>query len=180
MSLKEEDLKRQWNKAISHPEVTNYWINSDLFNPELQDSIWYGSDEIVLEIKYMNRFTFIIRGVGDIDMEWFEKDEEVADDKCSSFDEYEIRTWLGDHKIFSDTDMAKAIDVEKLVFDNNNWFQAELYDCKEDEYISDNWDSTWDTEPVNVDSEGVMEYIREYLRELLDEEEGHHIMAEFD
>ena len=180
MVLEEEDLKRQWKIAINHPEVTNYWINSDLFNPELQDSIWYGSDETVLEIKYMNRFIFEIRCVGDIDMEWLEEDEKVTDDKCYSSDEYEIRTWLGDHKIFSDTDMAKAIDAGKLVFDNNNWFQAELYDCKENEYISDNWDSTWDTEPVSVDSDGVMEYIREYLKELLDEEESHHIMAGFD
>lgn len=180
MILEEEDLKRQWKKAISHPEVTSYWINPDLFNPELQDSIWYGSDEIVLEIKYMSRFIFTIRSVGDIDMEWFEKDEKATDDTCYSYDEYKIRTWLGEHKIFSDTDMAKAIDAKKLVFNNNNWFQVGLYDCKEDEYISDNWDSIWNTEPVNVDSEGVMEYIREYLRELLDEEEGHHIMAGFD
>ena len=156
------DLEKQWIKVIRHPCITDSWIETALFNPDKQDSVWY--DEVVVSITFMERFIFTIEAIGEVFMRWNNSDaddEELDDDSASRYEIAEDRAaWLERHGIKNDIDFRAC---DKIVIENNNWFEWSVWDNMTDEYFTDEWDSIWEADPVFVDPEAIISLIRKHM-----------------
>ena len=166
LKIKEKILREMWNRAINHPNVTDKWINRNILNPDRQDSVWYEDD--VLSIVYMNRFALHVRALGIVDMRWADG-LDSGEDECDRASPFEREIWLAEHGIHNDAELSSAMD-DKLYFYDNNWFALEIYDEQEERFLTDDWDP-WAPDPVvDINSEEMMEVIREYVMQLVEDE----------
>ncbi len=147
MKAKVEELK-------SNPRVSDFWIDENLFNTDRQNSIWYSGT--VLSFTIDGRYEYSCRAIGDIEISIGEDDIREQMECVSRLTEF-----LEEHNITKDSDITKALDTGDLYFSNNNWFQDEVYDTFEEEYLSEFEYDTSDG-PFLTDLDYLFQCIDEY------------------
>ena len=164
-----EELGNRWKRVINHPAVTEHRIyNSRVFDPDFQSSVWY--DQEVVSITLFNRFEVYIRAAGEVDV----RAEDDDDDRCYTEDEVERAKWFEKKGIMCDNDLGS----DKIYFEDSNWFELCAYDLVGDKHISDDWYydlSTWETYPVDIDVDEVLDLIKDYLKEEVEYESAYHV-----
>ena len=100
------------------------WLQN--FTKDRQDSIWYGDDIVTIVV---GRYHVTIGAYGDIRATI---NGNYYVDKCNSgrFAEY-----LAEEGITNDAELSQAKQNGQIEFDNNNWFEAFVWDDKEKDYV---------------------------------------------
>ena len=129
-----------------------HWLQK--FDNERKDSIWYGGDIVNIEVD--KRYSITIGAFGDIratiNGNWYK-------DKCNggNFAEY-----LVEEGIHNDTELKQAIQEGRIVFENNNWFEAVIWDDKEKQYI-ESCDAIIDELDANDDFKWVKGWLKHII-----------------
>ena len=127
------------------------WLQK--FNNERKDSIWYGGDIVKIII---GRYHITIGAYGDVRA--YINDEHYVD-KCNdgSFAEY-----LPEQEIYNDDDLLRAIEENRIEFENNNWYEAFIWDDKTKDYID-----TYDTIIDELDENDDFAWVEDWLKSLI-------------
>lgn len=127
------------------------WLQK--FDNKKKDSIWYGGDIVTVDL---GRYQVTIGAYGDIRA--FINGEYYCD-KCNDgcFEEY-----LEEQGIHNDEELSDAIQNGKITFENNNWFEAVIWDKEEKEYIE-----TYDTID-EFDENDNFDWLKEWVEEIVE------------
>lgn len=100
------------------------WLQN--FDNERRDSVWYGGDIVRITT---GRYTLTIGAYGDIRA--FINDEYYVD-KCNggNFIDY-----LREQGIHNDKELKQAIKENRIEWEDNNWYEAFIWDNKEKCYV---------------------------------------------
>ena len=127
------------------------WLQK--FDNEHKDSIWYGGN--IVSIKYKN-YTITIGAFGDIC--GYIKGEYYRDKNNGGM----FREYLNEQGIYSDKDIQKAYENNEIELENNNWFEAFIWDNKAKNYIE-----TYDTVIDELDEKDNFKWIKDWLKEII-------------
>ena len=127
------------------------WLQK--FDNNRRDSIWYGDDIVTIKI---GKYFVTIGAFGEI-RACINGNYYV--DKCNGgrFVEY-----LQDEGIYNDRDLKEAVESGKIEFENNNWFEAFIWDDEKKEFIE-----TYDTVIDELDADD-FSWVEPWLKELVD------------
>lgn len=127
------------------------WLQN--FDNEHKDSIWYGGDIVAIEI---DDYTVTIGAYGDIRAYI---NGEYYSDKGNGgmFAEY-----LPEQNILNDQDLKQAIRKGKIEFENNNWFEAVIWDNKNEKYIE-----SFDTIIDDLDRNDDFKWVKGWLEQIV-------------
>lgn len=127
------------------------WLQN--FTQERKDSIWYGGDIVVIELE---RYQITIGAYGEIRACI---NDNYYCDKCNggSFAEY-----LVEEGINNDTELKEAIEKGIISFENNNWFEAFIWDKQEKDYVE-----TYDTVIDELSPDDDFSWIKDWLENLI-------------
>jgi len=116
-----------------------------IFTQDIQDKkalhYWYGGQVAVIKHK---GFTFSIEAIGDIYATLYDENKEeiayVKDKYNGGWFDNEMFNYIKDDNMLLD-----LLDRQKLVFDNNNWWECFVIDDK-----SNFHDLMWDLDSMNI------------------------------
>lgn len=127
------------------------WLQN--FDNEHKDSIWWGGD--IVSIEY-GKYTITIGAYGDV--------RAIINDEyyCDKGNGGMFAEYLPEQKIFNDKDLQKAIKENRIEFENNNWFEAVIWDNKKKEYVE-----TWDTIIDELDQNDDFKWIKDWIKQII-------------
>ena len=127
------------------------WLQN--FENERKDSIWYGGDIVSVDI---GRYEITIGAYGDIRAL---VNGNYYTDKCNdgNFIDY-----LREEGINNDKELKMAIEKHKIKFENNNWFEAFIWDKKNKDYVE-----TYDTIIDELDRNDNFAWVKPWVKELV-------------
>ena len=127
------------------------WLQN--FNNNRKDSIWYGGDIVKIII---GRYHITIGAYGDV-RAYINGEHYV--DKCNGgcFAEY-----LPEQEIYNDDDLLRAIEENRIEFENNNWYEAFIWDNKKGDYVD-----TYDTVIDELDENDDFAWVEDWLKPLV-------------
>ena len=128
------------------------WLQK--FDSTRQDSIWYGGDIVCIHLK---RYDVIIGAYGDVRATI---NGNYYVDKCNGgqFSEY-----LEDENIYNDNDLKQAIQEGRIEWDDNNWFEAFIWDTKTKDWLGNSWDMVLDELDANDDFAWLESWVKEHI-----------------
>lgn len=128
------------------------WLQN--FDNDHKDSIWYGGYIVNIELE---DYAITIGAFGDIrgaiNGEYY-KDKNNG----GMFAEY-----LNEQKIFNDKDLEKAYEEGRIQLDDNNWFEAVVWDKKKRKYVGNCCDMVIDELDRNDDFKWVKEWLKDIV-----------------
>lgn len=127
------------------------WLQD--FKNERKDSIWYGGDIVSI---HLGKYQITIGAYGDIRATI---NGNYYCDKCNggNFVDYLIQ-----EGIHNDKELSMAIQNGKIEFENNNWFEAVIWDTKKKDYVE-----TYDTVIDELDYKDNFKWVKPWLKELV-------------
>lgn len=127
------------------------WLQK--FDNTRRDSIWYGGDIVTIKLR---RYQVTIGAFGDIRA--YIKGEHYVD-KCNggNFIEY-----LTENGINNDLELQKALANGDIEFEDNNWYEAVIWDNKKKEYVE-----TWDTIIDDLDADDGFNWVGPWVKQLV-------------
>ena len=146
-------------EACKLPEVTDWWYDPRILQPETQHPVWHSG--VVLEIEFLHRYALQIKAVDTPKLVWYEDGEDKSYDICETFNEFERISWLNSHGIRNDEDLNQAQDDKNLIIQVDNYFEAYIEDMLDGKTIA-HYD--YDIEPVVcVSSKSALDMIKAYI-----------------
>ena len=123
------------------------------FDNEHKDSIWYGGDIVTIE---NDDYSVTISACGDI--------RAIINGNyyCDKNNGGMFAEYLPKEKIFDDNDLKQAIEEGRIEFEDNNWFEAIIWDKKSKDYVD-----TWDTIIDDLDENDDFKWVEEWLKEII-------------
>ena len=127
------------------------WLQN--FDNEHKDSIWYGGDIVSIEYKH---YTITIGAYGDIraiiNGEYY----------CDKSNGGMFAEYLPEQNIYNDQDLQRAVEENRIEFENNNWFEAVIWDNKKKQYIE-----SWDTIIDELDENDDFKWVKDWLEQIV-------------
>lgn len=127
------------------------WLQK--FDNSRKDSIWYGDDLVVIQVN--KRYRVTIGAFGEI-RATINGNYYVDKSNGGRFAEY-----LVEEGIHNDEELKQAIQKGKIEFENNNWFEAFVWDDKKKDWVGNSWDSVIDELDANDDFAWLKDWIKE-------------------
>lgn len=127
------------------------WLQK--FDNEHKDSIWYGGDIVNIQL---GRYSVTIGAYGDV--------RAIINgnyycDKCNGGN---FKDYLKEENINNDKELKQALEENRINWENNNWFEAYIWDNKKKDYIE-----TYDTIIDELDANDDFKWLKSWLKELI-------------
>lgn len=124
------------------------WLED--YDKRHRDSIWWGGELVEIDL---GRYSVVIGAYGEIRV--FIDDEYYCDKSNGGT----IADALKEHDIYDDKELSVAINIGRIEFENNNWYEFTIYDKQNgvfvdcdgliDDVLDENDDFQWLVESIS-------------------------------
>lgn len=130
------------------------WLQN--FTNDKKDSIWYGNDLVTIQVG--KRYQVTIGAYGDV-RAIINGNYYTDKGNGGNFSEY-----LEEEGIHNDKELQQAIKEGRVVFENNNWFEAFIWDDKDKDWVGDSWDMVID----ELDRNDNFDWLEDWIKQQVD------------